>query len=232
MLLSSKGVVIQSIKYGENSLISKIISEEKGLVSVISTRSKSKKNKQGNYFQPLSAIHFVAYLSNKSTLFRIKEITFNKAIQAQEDVVISSIRFFLAEILGKVVKEEEQNFQLYQFIEKELINLYSKEADRATFPLNFLIRFMNILGIQPDINPKDLYFDYYEGCTTNSKPNHFEYSERNNFIALSKYITSNIKPSKLERKQLVNLLLCYYNVQLSAGLENLKSKAVLEVVLS
>lgn len=232
MLLSSKGIVISSLKYGDNSLISKIISQEKGLITVISTRSKTKKNKQANYFQPLSAVQFVSYLSNKSNISRIKEVSFNKTIVPIDDVVVTSIRFFLSEILGKVIKEEEQNFQLYSFIEQELSRLYNIETDKAIFPIQFLIDFMEFLGIQPDLNETELYFDYYEGSTTNAKPNHPEFAEQKEFILLNELLTTNKKLNKIERKQVLNLLLHYYNIQLSAGLENLKSKAVLEVVLA
>ena len=117
MLLQSKGIVLQSFKYGENSLISRVLSEEKGLISLLSNKTKSKKNKQGNFFQPLSAIEFVCYLSSKSNIHRVKELTYNNSIASSpENVSTNAIRFFLAEVLSKVIKEEEQNFSLYQYV--------------------------------------------------------------------------------------------------------------------
>ena len=160
MLLHSKGIVLQSFKFGENSLISKVISEEKGLISLMSNKTKGKKNKQGNFFEPLSAIQFVCYISSKSNIHRVKELTYNNQIApSPENISVNAIRFFLAEFLSKVIKEEEQNFDLYQYIEQKLHILNLGASVSPTFHISFLIELMDILGIQPFIKKEDNYFD-------------------------------------------------------------------------
>ncbi len=230
MLFTSKGIVLQSFKYGENSLISKVLSEQKGLISLLSNKTKSKKNKQGNYFQPLSAIHFVCYISLKSNIHRVKELTYNNSIPLPFDnVSVNAIRFFLAEVLSKVVKEEEQNFDLYSYVEKKLTLLNTENSPFPTFHITFLMELMVILGIQPFIKKEHTYFDMEqgEGCAT--KPSH------TNFFApedVQLYKRCQHAPEGLlkhERGRLLNVILQYYNIQLG-GLVNLKSKAVLEVV--
>jgi DNA repair protein RecO (recombination protein O) len=233
MLLSSNGIVLQSFKYGENSLISKVISEEKGLLTMISNRSKSKKNKQANFFQPLSAIQFVCYTSNRSTIHRIKELSFNNCIpQPSENIALNAIRFFLAEFLCQVIKEEEQNTTLYSFLEKKLIELNSELDHISHSHIRFLIELLNILGIQPLLDDSHLFLDFEEGSTTNRKPSHPHFCDQNELALLLTAQKNCALLSKTNRSVLLNILISYYNVQLGGGFENLKSKAVLEVVFN
>lgn len=234
MLLSTKGVVLQSIKYGDSSLISKVFSQEKGLLSIISNRSKGKKNKSINYLQPLGMVNFVCYHTNKSTIHRLKEISFQqKGKFNDEDVVKSAIRFFLAEFLCVVIKEEEQNQELYSFLEDKIRELISLESSQlGNFPIRFLIDFLVHLGIYPNIDSNDRYFDLVEGSSTTITPNHNSYFENRQWSLFMSSVTSVDHLKKMERNELLDLLLIYYNVQLGGGLEHLKSKSVLEMVFS
>ena len=178
MLLKSEGIVLHSIKYGESSQISKVLSKEKGLISLLSSRHKSKKNKKTNYFEPLSSISFVCYLSNKSTLHRVKEVQFNNSQKStNRDIVLTSIRFFLAEFLTKVVKEEEQNVSLYNFIEKEVFLLFSLKENIGSFHITFLSKLCHQIGITPDFSEEGNYFDFYEGSIVHNKPKHEDFCE-------------------------------------------------------
>jgi DNA repair protein RecO (recombination protein O) len=158
MLLTSRGIVLQSFKYGENSLISKVVSRDRGVITLLSNKTKAKKNKQGNFFEPLSAIQFVCYISNKSDFHRVKEITYNNSIPlAPDSVTVHAVRFFLAEFLSKVIREQEQNFTLFDFIESRLSEMNTSPEIPSFFHIKFITELMNILGIQPYLNETDVY---------------------------------------------------------------------------
>ena len=230
MLLHSKGIVLQSFQFGENSLISKVLSEEKGLISLLSNKTKGKKNKQGNFFQPLSAIQFVCYLSSKSNIHRVKELTYNNEVApSPESISVNAVRFFLAEFLSKVIKEEEQNFSLYQYIQEKLHLLNSGKSVSPSFHISFLIELMDILGIQPFITEQHNYFDMEEGEGCAARPSHPNFLTKEDIDLYIKGERTHEKLSKLERGKLLNMIINYYNIQLG-GLTNIKSKAVLEVV--
>lgn len=233
MLLQSEGIVLQSINYGENSQISKILSKEKGLISVISSKSKRKKSKQTNYFQPLSPVRFICYVSNKSSIYRIKEIGFNTTIYTlKEEVSVNAVRFFLAEFLAKVIQEEEQNIPLYNFIESEVNAFYNGTTEVANMHISLLSKLCHQIGITPDFSEKGNYFDLIEGCVVSSKPHHTDYCDDSAKLLLQKSMNNDFSFTKKERQQLLNVLIHYYNIQLGGNLQNLKSKAVLEVVFS
>lgn len=233
MLLSSNGIVLNSLNYGDNSLISKVFSKDQGLITVISNKKKGKRKGQSNYFQPLNAIQFVCYWTPKKEIHRIKDISFNTSINTpKESVSANAIRFFLAEFLCKIIKEQEQNLSLYQFFESR-INLLNKEGgDLSSFHLSFLLDLLFLFGIQPDIDPSDSYFDLNEGHSVSVRPIHADYYEANDLGLLKKAFDKKVNFSKKERQRLLNLIINYYNIQLGGGLENLKSKSVLEVIFS
>ena len=230
MLLTSRGIVLQSFKYGENSLISKVISQDRGLITLLSNKTKGKKNKQGNFFQPLSAIQFVCYISNKSDVHRVKEITYNQRIPLPpESMTVNAVRFFLAEFLSKVIKEQEQNFELFNYLESQLSAMNARPNISSYFHIQFLTKLMDILGIQPFVNLTHVYLDLQEGEGCFIKPKHSKFFNKKE---IDLYLLGRNNPTALkknERSQLLNLILNYYDIQLG-GIANIKSKAVLEIV--
>ena len=230
MLLTSRGIVLQSFKYGENSLMSKVISHDRGLITLLSNKTKNKKNKQGNFFQPLSAIQFVCYISNKSDVHRIKEITYNNNIPLPpESMTVNAVRFFLAEFLSKVIREQEQNFELFDYIESQLSKMNTGQNISSSFHIQFLTALMNILGIQPFIDSTHLYLDLQEGEGCSIKPRHSKFFNKQEIDLYLLGINNPTELKRTERSKLLNLLLSYYDTQLG-GIANIKSKAVLEIV--
>ena len=149
----------------------------------------------------------------------------------QEDIATNSLRYFIAEFLGKIIKEEEQNYSLYRFLEQELKQLHETKIKNG-FHITFLLDLLSELGLQPHLNKQDIYFDLIEGTSVNLKPTHTDFYERE-VLELFKYAAENrsIK-NKSERTTLLNVLLRYYSIQLNINLENLKTKQVFEVVFS
>mgnify|MGYP005740669965 FL=1 len=66
MIVSTQGIVLNKIKYKENSLIVKVLTRAAGICSFIARIGKGKKKKNiSNYFQPLSVIEIEFDLNNK-----------------------------------------------------------------------------------------------------------------------------------------------------------------------
>ena len=110
MIESTKAIVINSIKYGDTSLICTCYTSEQGMKSyLLRGILKSKKGKlRPAYFQPLTQLIITANHNNKGTLNTIREAElahFYKAVHA--DVRKRSNALFLAEELYADVREEE-----------------------------------------------------------------------------------------------------------------------------
>ena len=232
MLIKTKGIVISQLKYGDNSLICKVFTESEGLISVITNRNQGKKNKRSVFFQTLSCIDIDIYFKQNKSLHRLKEVGFSQPMTNNEvNVVKSSIKFFLAEFLSKVVKEEGKNKPLFDFLWIQAEKLNQTKEELSYFHINFLYEFSEFLGIQPDLNEEGKFLDYREGTVVCNKPTHEEYSKPEELSLLKEYFCHQNSLSKLHKSTLLTTLIDYYRSQVG-GFEKLKSKEILEVVFS
>jgi len=237
MLHNTKGIVLHTLKYSETSLIVKIFTENLGLQSYLirSVRNKKSKMKAG-IFQPLSVLEFVAYYKKKSKLQTIKEIIncfqFNGI---SNDIKKSSIAIFIAEILNKSIREEEQNKSLFEFIFNSVKALDEKEGKISDFHLFFLLDLSKHLGIYPNnnYNSTNVFFNLYDGLFHENQPEHSYFIPKelgkyfHEMIDINKRDTIEINPAT--RKELINKLLDYYSIHLN-GFKNIKSHIVFEEI--
>ena len=231
MLVTTEGLVLKSIKYGDNSIISTVYTLEEGLISTISARKMGNKNKSSIFLQAFSLIQLVFYSKRNQSLNRTKELSFlAEDGNAYDDVSKNAIRFFIAEFLCHVIKEKEKNPFLYTYLKESSLQLNSSEKFDPCFHLNFLMGLSKLIGIQPNTESTGIYFNLNEGEFCNTKPIN-TFLENSSCISLRKFFDEEETLSKIERKQVLNALLDYYRVQLDNDLP-LKSKDVLEVVFS
>lgn len=171
MLVNTKAIVLTSIKYGDSDLIVNCFTEM-GVKSYLLKgvfKSKSKKVKAA-YFQPLNQLELTAIHNMKGNLNRIREVRtayFYRTVST--DIYKQAIAFFLAETLASALREEENNQELFTFIETSLQWL-DQEEKTASFHLIFLFQLTRFLGFYPDTKFIEAsYFDLQEGFFTNTK---------------------------------------------------------------
>lgn len=229
MLYNTEGIVLNSIKYSETSIICRIYTAQFGLQSYLVNGVRKKKGKY-NYYQALSLLDLVVYHKERNGLQRIKEV--KPAFNYQEipfNVLKSSIALFLAEVLGKCLQEEEQNHSLFQFLKTTLIQL-DREAYNGLFHLYFLIDLSTHLGFQPNTNDSGYpYFDLMNGLFVPERPSHQHFIEApliTTFADLIKKQAVNVS----NKSQMLAYLLEYYELHLD-GFTKVRSLEVLETVL-
>jgi len=238
MIYKSKGIVLHSIKYSESSLIVKIYTEIYGLQSFIVKSIRSKQNKtKSSIFQPLTLIDFIAYHNKKNNLQNLKEIT--ECMQFSDipfNVKKSSIVIFIAEVLSKVIREEEQNKALFNFIFNAVKHLDLCTGRVSEFHLFFLIELTKHIGFYPDKTYNDNnIFNIYDGHFQQQKPEHPHFIDKElsknlyNLICCTFENIETINFSSAIRKDLLNKILDYYKIHLNSFSE-IKSLAVLEEV--
>ncbi len=239
MLEKTKGIVLHSLKYSENSIIVKIYTESFGLVSYIvrSVRSKKSSMKAG-IFQPLTILEMVAYHKKKPVLQTLKEITHvHQFTGIPYDIKKSSVAIFIAEVLNKTIREEEQNAELFDFICRSVELLDATQGRISEFHLYFLIELSKFLGFYPHNNFDNdkVYFNLYDGHFQEFLPEHPYYIQEELSSHFSKLLNSSYDASGIEgitasiRKELMNKILDYYRIHLN-GFNTLRSLNVLEEV--
>ncbi|MFS4468852.1 DNA repair protein RecO [Maribacter sp. 2210JD10-5] len=239
MQVTTKAIVLSSLKYGDTSLIVKAFTASDGLKSyLLKGVLTSKKGKlKAAYFQPLSQLELVANHRNKGTLESIREAKVNYHYRTLHyDISKNAMTLFLAEILSNSVHEEEANIALYQFLEATLQWL-DHHDDIANFHLYFLLALTKYLGFFPDVNNLEApYFDLLEGeFVSTSSLNPMLTGE--NLVYFKTFLGTNfdalhtIKMKKTNRQELLKSLVLYFELHLQ-GFRKPRSLAVLNEVFS
>lgn len=241
MLQTFKGVVLSYIKYSENSFIVKIYTDKFGMQSFIIKGLGNKKNKaQKVCLQPLSLVELNANVKESKGIHHIKTIKLDVGYHSIPfDIIKTSIAFFLAEALEKLIKEEEPNHELFVFIKSslEVFDLTTKHTH--DFHLFFLLRLTKYFGIYPlhVDEPNVKYFDFSSGSFKILKPNHVHCSSKENSSIIKILLKSNFTEENMpkirnqERKNILSDIIEYYSLH-SLNLKTIKSKEILAEILA
>ncbi len=163
MLEKTKAIVLHSTRYGESSLIVQCFTEKWGRQSFLMKGiRKSKKSNRANLFQPLFLLDLDVYFKSNRDLQWIREVSMILPMNSlQQDMTKRTQALFITEILSKTMREEEQNLELFQFLEASILYLEALENALASFHLLFLFQFTRYLGFAPHSNysEKNRYFD-------------------------------------------------------------------------
>lgn len=235
-----QGVVLQSIRYGDTSLIVKIYTRSFGLQSYIIKGAFGRASKsRAAFFQPLNVIEFVVSGKNlHSTLGYIKDVQMAFFYQTLfSEMKKSAILMYVAELLSKSLTEQEQNLALYDFIIHSLQWLDLTEENYANFPLFFTLEMSRFLGFYPKTNESSLpFFDMMEGHFVATVPIHPYYLEGDSAAILSAMLNRDLEKvmqlplNVVQRRNLLNGIITFMRLH-APFLKNLQSHEVLQSVL-
>ncbi|MDQ7916165.1 DNA repair protein RecO [Mesonia sp. MT50] len=237
MLINTRAIVIQSIRYSEADLIVKCFTESSGLKSYLCRNIlKSKKGKlKASMFQVLTQLDLVANHKDKGTLENIREAKVNPPYQEiPVDVYKSSIALFLAEVLRNSIQEEEKNEALFQFLEQSFSSL-DQTAHFANFHLWFLVKLTQYVGFYPNTSTLEApFFNLLDGDFQLSETNKYCISNSNTyllkqFLELPASESFQLKLNKTQRKNFLEMMLLYYELHLQ-GFRKPKSLEILQQI--
>ena len=222
MLIKTNAIVLSKLKYRDNDLIVKCYTSERGVVSYLlrSVLKSSKKGAKTAYFQPLTQLQIEEnYRANQSLQF-ISDVKLNVVYHSlHSNILKSAIVMFLSEVMSSVLKEEERNDNLYDYLESSLIWL-DHEKDFVNFHLLFLLNLTKYLGFYPDLSTMEHpYFNLNTGAFEEKLVNFYSISEENltvlkqlmgiNFDALH-----SVKLNSKQRQSFLTMLLFYFELHL------------------
>ncbi|MCB0461238.1 MAG: DNA repair protein RecO [Flavobacteriaceae bacterium] len=160
MQVSTKAIVVSKLRYKDHDLIVKCYTEQFGIKSyLLKNVLKPKKGKfKPAYFQPLTIIDIEADHKDNRSLQYLKDIKVQNDFESiHTNIIKSTIAMFLAEVLSSVLKEEEKNLSLYNYLETSLIWFNENKTD-TNFHFIFLIELTKYLGFYPDKSQSHLPF--------------------------------------------------------------------------
>ncbi|WP_210486717.1 DNA repair protein RecO [Rufibacter aurantiacus] len=234
MLVKTRGIVLNYIKFKESSIIVRIYTEELGLQSYIvnSVRKKGSASRIA-LFQPFTLLDMVVY-PGKGGLTRISEYKCSHPFMTVPyDIRKSSILLFLSEVVSRTVREEEENRQLFSFLHNAILLFDQMETGFENFHLAFLIQLANYLGFGvPSADEVITQVAFEMGGAASLGNNLMQLQQLEPYLAEVIRDAEGAKlPNGKIRRELLQLLVRYFQLHVDQ-LGEIKSLPVLSEVLS
>ncbi|MBL4623613.1 MAG: DNA repair protein RecO [Flavobacteriales bacterium] len=226
------GIILHRLKYSETSLIVKILTREHGIISGMA-RGVRKSKKGGFLFQPGNIVDVECTKKATNDLYSIKECVIKHPYQnILDDISKNMVIVFLSEFLLRAIEEEHQDLELYDFILEQflLLDIEKNQKVIKEFHLHFLIELTKYLGFYPENNyQKGMSFNLLTGRFSKEAV-HYDLESSSWFAQLlSANINDIVLDTKIQRKEVLSLLVKYYKTHLQ-GLGEVKSLKVLEAL--
>ena len=241
MLHKTRGIALHSLPYNDRYAITLIYTEEFGRVSYLTSLTKSRISRVSrSLFHPLAILDLEVEHKNLRDIQRIKEAKIHFPLVALvTDPMKSAPGIFLAELISKVIREEQTNRLLFDYLLQSVQVLELTGASPANFHLVFMIRLSRFLGFYPNATDyqKGMYFDMQNGIFTHLQPAHIHFLPSNesaiffNLLRMSYENMSVFRFSGRERQTIIRRILDYYRLHLS-DFPEIKSLRVLHEVFS
>jgi len=241
MLHKTRGIVLHSLPYSDKFAITLIYTEEFGRVSYLTSQSKSRKSRvPRSLFHPLAILDLEVEHQNLRDIQRIKENkTHIPLIALLTDPVKSALGIFVAELISKVVREEQTNRPLFDFLLQSIQVLELTNHSPANFHIVFMIKLSRLLGFHPDSAGyrKGMFFDMRNGIFTQFQPAHIHFLSPDESMVLYNLLRMSYENmfifrfSGRERQMIIRRILDYYRMHLS-DFPEIKSLEVLRDVFS
>lgn len=233
-----RGIVLRTVKYGDNSMIVDLFTEGRGRLSFMASTSRTKRSVRNvSFWQPLSMVEFSVELRpNGGKLPRPNDVrTYYNYTDLPFSPVKSTLALFLAEFLSAALREEKENPFLYRYIESSLqwLDMVESADAMANFHLAFLMHLSRFMGVYPNLERPDHYFDLLAGSYCDRQPPHAHFLRRQEAQALPvlfrmDYPTLHIfRFSRQERMRILQVLNEYYRLHVP-NFPELKSLEVLQ----
>lgn len=238
MLSKTELIVLSKVKYGDYDLIVKAYSKNRGAISYIikgGLKSSKANRAKSVYFQPLMQLYAEENYNPSKSLHYLKDIKPTYVYKTlHTNIYKSSIVLFLSEFLANVLNEEEENIDLYNYIQTALRYLDS-EADFANFHLLFILKLSRYLGFQPDTpNENSNYFNLVTGFFEENSEGRYSVSGKNltllkSLLGINFDTLTSVRLNATERHDFLSMLLVYFELHLE-GFKKPKSLSILREI--
>lgn len=238
MLLAGKAIVLQTHKYGDQAMIARLFTRQRGLLSFLVKGVYNRRSHKVAMLQPMNLVQLSFRMRDNVGLQLVNDLKVGLAYrQIPFDPVRLAQLSLMAELMNKTLKELEPDEQLFDFLENQLCFLDESETALAGFHLYFLLEFTRFMGIGPgqSYTEQRCYFSPRNG---DFLPDFSAESWNKNlsetlFRLMSTPRTSlhAFKSNRSERNELLEKLLEYYRIHFPSITE-FKSPAVLNTLFN
>lgn len=225
MLHKTRGIVLNYIKYRETSIIARIYTESFGIQSYIINSVRSQRSKKGlALLQPLTVLDMVVYFKNEKSdgLQRISEYKPAYSFKSIPfEVKKSAIALFVTELLSKVLKEEDDSGQVFEFLFQFVINMDQRKDAYESLHIYLMVQLTHYIGFGIR-NKATLKKDGLMYASGNSEEEILQAI----LMLNSADLTSDFDLGNEQRRNVLSYLIEYYKLHV-VGFKELKSLDIL-----
>ncbi|MFT5511935.1 MAG: DNA repair protein RecO (recombination protein O) [Bacteroidia bacterium] len=151
MLSKTRGIVVRNTNFKDNSVISHIYTHNFGMQSFMLHGVRNQKgNIRPSHIMSLSLVDLVFYKKENAGIQQVKELRCSPVLQSIHfNILKNSVALFMAEIISATVTEEEQNADLFQFLEQFILMLDLESEKIGNYSIYFLVHLTRYLGFYP-----------------------------------------------------------------------------------
>lgn len=240
-MVRSRAVVLNVLKYNDDTLIADAYTEAQGRVSFLLRVSRSPRAAvKHTLFQPLALLSLEWNHRPSARMQRLRQAGVAFPFSSLPyDVRKSTVALFLAEFLHHVLRTEQEAAMLYRYVESSVEWLDTSQRDFANFHLVFMLRLVRFLGFYPNLD--DFFpgaaFDLESGCFVLPSPGRPHCVPPADAARLPRLMRMNFETMRLfrfsgaERGRLLGYVCEFYRLHVP-GFPQLKSLPVLMSVFN
>lgn len=236
MQTKTEGIVLRTVKYGDNKCIADVFTLADGRLSFAVNLPKGNRGKlKKQLFQPLTILNVCYDFRPRLSLQRLVEASIHAPYSTLHfHPVKLPVALFLSDFLSHALGDIQNDRPLYLYIKDSLLWFDAQEGSCANFHLVFLLRLARFLGFFPNLEgySEGYCFDLQASCFTPHAPihRHFLAPDEAGKLALlmrMNYQTMHLfRMSRAERNRLLDVALEYYALHIPSFPE-LKSVEVM-----
>ncbi len=240
MLEKTRGIVLHSLRYNDDSMIVEVLTEERGTVSFLVRVTHSKKsNVKAQLLRPLTILELDIDYRQQRSLQRIRDMRVCvHYISIPYEPLKECVALFLGEFLYYALRNEDRNERLFLFLLHSLDWFDAASENYANFHLALLIKLTRYLGFWPNCEGRREYdfFDLQESSFTAFRPVHGQCLNAEESEWVPRFLKMNystmrfFKMSRQQRSYVLDVLCHYYRMHIPE-FPSLKSLDVLRTIL-
>ncbi len=239
MLVSGKGIVFHTLRYGDTSLIARIYTREAGLQAFLIKGVRGNKGAiRPSHLLPLNLVEMVFQYRQNQGLQQLKELKCEPVLtEMHVHPVKRGIALFLGELVNRSVQEQEKNGDLFDFLWNKVQMLDLHQDNLQLFPHHFALQLTRYLGFFPSQDfLEGQCFDLSEGIfrSGNSGLHGLPQEESRYLFLLCRNPFGEVAQWQVDpqlRRNLLESVLRYYRLHLDQ-FRDLRSPEILHEVLS
>lgn len=237
MLQKCEGIVLRSIKCANGTTILDIYSSSMGRAQFSTGRRNPSRKGGGMLSMPLSIVGLEYEHRPNVQIHRLKEWKLDYApAEIPFHPLKGAIALFVAELLTRVLVEQEMNLGLFDYLKQSVVTLDRCSKGVANFHLVFLMQLARYLGIYPNLSQyaEGIGFHLQEAefmplpLSPDAYLLHPEEARALHELARMNYQNMGLfAMNRVQRNRCLSLMLDYYQLHLP-GMGTLRSVEVLQ----